>query len=129
MECTRCLCDKPHHCTCIMLQASTWLTPQGDRVQRIDLYTPHVHTPPLSVRHGTRFRALHAWISRRTHTHTMSRHYRVSTNARRLCTRHSLLYMYMYKLYKDRRSILLQKRTDTKPLPPNDQFLFLKKCR
>ena len=47
MECTRCLCDKPHHCTCTMSQASTWLTPQGDRVQRRSLHATRTHTHPF----------------------------------------------------------------------------------
>ena len=53
MECTGCLCDNPHHCTCTMSQASTWLTPQGDRVQRRSLHATCTHTPPFGqTRHA-----------------------------------------------------------------------------
>ena len=115
---TRCLCDKPHHCTCTMSQASTWLTPQGDRVQRRSLNARHTYTPPFGqTRHAVSCIAcmdIPAARKRCVSHHVTSLSCQYKCNACRLYTPHSLL----YKLYKDRRSILLQKRTDTKPLPP-----------
>ena len=94
MECTRCLCDKPHHCTCTMSQASTWLTPQGDRVQRRSLHATRTHTHPFGqTRHAVSCIACmdippHAYDACRT----MSRHYRVSTNATRADCTHAIHY-------------------------------------
>ena len=125
MECTRCLCDKPHHCTCTMSQATTWLTPQGDRVQRRSLHATYTHPLARVFVH-----CMHGYPAARIRCvsqHVTSLSCQYKCNARRLYTRHSLLYMYMYKLYKDRRSILLQKRTDTKPLPPKRPVFVSKK--
>ena len=88
VACTRCLCDKPLY----MSQASTWLTPQGDRVQRRSL---HAHTHPLSVRRHAVLCI--ACMNIQPHAYHASHHVtslscQYKCNARRLYTRHSLLY-------------------------------------
>ena len=117
------MCDKPHHCTCTMSQASTWLTPQGDRVQRRSLHATPTHTHPFGqTRHGVRFCALHAWISRRTHTS----HHVTSLSCQYKCSdcTHAIHYCTSCTNIDDR--YYFRNEQTPNPFPPNDQFSFLK---
>ena len=70
------------------------LTPQGDRVQRRSLHATRTHTYPFGqTRHAVSCIACtdippHAYDA----CHTMSRHYRVSTNATRADCTHAIHY-------------------------------------
>ena len=128
---TRCLCDKPHHCTCTMSQASTWLTPEGDRVQRRSLHATRTPPPPFGQTRARGFvhcNCMHGypaarirWVSH--HVTSLSCQYKCAD-----CT-HVIHYCTCTSCTKIDDRYYFRNEQTPNPFPPNDQFSFLKKYR